>query len=311
MSDITDDTTIIAADRAVSTELDGEAVILDTAGRHQIDPDLIEELKDIHRRTEPQEVLLVADAALGQEAVSVAQNFDEALQIDGIILTKLDGDARGGAALSMRQVTERPIKYVGSGETLEDFEPFYPDRMASRILGMGDVVSLVEKANEQYEEEEAERLEEKMRQNRFDLEDFLDQMQRLKGMGGLASLMELIPGMGSAKESLAPDDDQLRRTEGMICSMTPEERRNPDSINMSRRRRIARGSGVNVEDVSGLLKQFQTMRKMMKNMNKHGGDLGDLQEMMGMDGAGMGGNETGNGTQQGGLATTGGPDQGI
>lgn len=281
-----------------------DVVIVDTAGRLQVDTDLVEELIDMRRRTEAGEILLVADAALGQEAVSVAEHFDQALDISGIILTKLDGDARGGAALSMRQVTGKPIKFIGVGERPVDFEAFHPERLASRILGMGDVVGLVEKAADQFEEEEAEKLEEKIRENRFDFNDFLDQISRIRKMGGFMSLLDMLPGMGKMKGELDVDEGQFQRIEGIICSMTPAEREDPDLIRISRRRRIARGSGVELNEVNQLLKQFTMMRKVMGSVGKGkkgfpgmGGGLpgmggaeglqGALGDMGGLGGGGM------------------------
>ena len=263
-----------------------DVAIFDTAGRLQIDTDLVAELVEIKRCVRPLEILLVADAALGQEAVSVAEHFDKALGITGILLTKLDGDARGGAAVSMRRVTGKPIKFVGTGERLADLEPFHPDRMASRILGMGDVVSLVEKAEAQYEEEEAQQLEEKLRRNTFDLDDFRDQMQRIRKMGGIMSLLDLVPGMGQIKDKLPIDGAHMNRVEGIICSMTPYERRHPDKIDLSRRRRISRGSGVDLVEVNQLLKQFQTMRQMMAKVGKRGGMP---EEGPGLGSGGLGG----------------------
>lgn len=270
-----------------------DTVILDTAGRLQVDEDLVQELVDLKNRVDPDEILLVADAALGQEAVSVAEHFDQALGISGIVLTKLDGDARGGAALSMRKVTGKPIKFAGVGERPEDFDAFYPDRMAQRILGMGDVVGLVEKAAAHMEEEEAEELEEKLRKNRFDLDDFRSQLQRIRKMGGMMGLMQLLPGMGQLGKNTNFDEAQLNRLEGMVCSMTPKEREDPAIINPSRKRRIARGSGVSPEDVTALLKQFGIMRKMIRQMGKSGKggkempDMEQLQGMMGGGGEGM------------------------
>ena len=255
-----------ARNKAQATGAD--VVIVDTAGRLQIDTDLVQELVEIKRRAQPREILLVADAALGQESVSVAEHFDEALGLTGIILTKLDGDARGGAALSMRHVTGRPIKFVGIGERTIDLEPFYPDRMASRILGMGDVVSLVEKAAEQYEEEEALELEEKMRKSTFNFEDFLDQLRRLQKMGGLMSMLDFLPGAGKLKQNIDIDESQLLRVQGIIHSMTVEERRRPEIIGLSRRRRIARGSGVELLEVNQLIKRFESMRQMMSKLTR-------------------------------------------
>ncbi len=268
-----------------------DTVILDTAGRLQVDEDLVQELVDLKNRVDPDEILLVADAALGQEAVSVAEHFDQALGISGIVLTKLDGDARGGAALSMRKVTGKPIKFAGVGERPEDFDAFYPDRMAQRILGMGDVVGLVEKAAAQMEENEAEELEEKLRKNRFDLDDFRSQLQRIRKMGGMMGLMQLLPGMGQLGKNMDFDEAQLNRLEGMVDSMTPKEREDPAIINPSRKRRIARGSGVSPEDITALLKQFAMMRKMIRQMGKGGkGGKGmpDLDQLQGMMGGGEG-----------------------
>lgn len=242
-----------------------DAIIFDTAGRLQVDEDLIGEIIRLRQAVEPDEVLLVADSALGQEAVNVASRFHEAVQLTGIILTKLDGDARGGAAISMKKITGVPIKYVGTGEKMDALERFHPDRMASRILGMGDVVSLVEKAQESMEEEEAERLAEKMRRADFNFEDFLLQMKQIKKMGSIGSLMGMLPGM-SGVEIGDREENQLKRTEAIILSMTLKERRNPNLLNGRRRMRIALGSGVEVRDVNQLLKQFTQMRKMMKSM---------------------------------------------
>ncbi|MFM7751241.1 MAG: signal recognition particle protein, partial [Opitutaceae bacterium] len=247
-----------------------DCILFDTAGRLQIDTDLIEEVKKLRARVQPDEVLLVADGALGQEAVNVAKAFHDALQLTGLILTKLDGDTRGGAALSIKGVTGVPIKFVGTGEKTTDFEPFHPDRLASRILGMGDVVSLVEKAQETIDQREAERMAEKMRKAEFDLDDFLSQMQQVKKMGSMQSLMGMIPGMSGMQ--LPPDADrQMARTEAIIRSMTPQERRKPDLLNGSRRKRIADGSGVKIVEVNQLMKQFQQMQQMMKLMKGGGG----------------------------------------
>jgi len=253
-----------------------DVLILDTAGRHQIDTELVEQLKTMRNKVQPQEVLLVADAALGQQAVSVAEHFDEALGVSGIVLTKMDGDARGGAALSMRRVTGEPIKFMGVGEKVSDLEPFYPDRLASRILGMGDVVSLVEKASEHIEEEEAEELEEKMRKQQFDFNDFLKQLKRMQKMGGIMSMMELLPGMGGLKDNIDVDENQFNRIEGVICSMTPAEREDPKLLSASRRKRIASGSGVPVKEVNDLTNRFNSMRKMMGKM----GGMENMEDMM-------------------------------
>ncbi len=250
-------------------------VIIDTAGRLQIDERMMQELVDVERAVQPTEVLLVADAMTGQEAVNVAETFNEKLGITGLILTKMDGDARGGAALSIRAVTGVPIKFIGTGEKMDALEPFYPQRLASRILGMGDVISLIERAQEQTTEEDALKLQDRMARGKFNLEDFLDQLQKVKKMGPLNQLLELIPGMGSqlrqAKAQIS--DDDYKQIEAIIQSMTPTERRNPHIIDGRRRRRIARGSGTSREEVSQLLKQFNEMQKMMSqfgNMAKRG-----------------------------------------
>jgi signal recognition particle subunit SRP54 len=246
-------------------EADANLVVFDTAGRLQIDGDLIQEIKDLKAAVQPDEVLLVADAALGQEAVNVAKHFHEAVACTGIVLTKLDGDARGGAALSMKSVTGVPIKFAGTGEKPDEFERFHPDRMASRILGMGDVVSLVEKAQETIDQDEAERMAEKMRKADFNFEDFLGQMQQVKKMGSLGSIMKMMPGMSGLEVGEA-EEKRMARTEAIIQSMTVQERRNPRLLNGSRRMRIARGSGMQVKDVNALVKQFSQMQKMMKKM---------------------------------------------
>jgi len=245
-------------------------VIFDTAGRLQIDENLVQELVKLRDLTRPAEILLVLDAATGQEALNVATHFDQALQITGAILTKLDGDARGGAALSFKEVTGKPIKFAGVGEKLEDFDPFYPERMASRILGMGDVVSLVERAAEAVAEEDARDLEEKMRKGQFTLEDFLDQLRQMKKLGSLESIMNMLPGGAEAIKGadLSKQEREFRRMEGMICAMTPHERRVPQVLNARRRLRIASGSGVKVADVNNMLKRFAEMQQMMKKLGK-------------------------------------------
>ena len=242
-------------------------IIFDTAGRQEIDAALIEELKQLKEFLQPQETLLVVDAATGQQAVSVATHFNDALQITGIILTKLDGDARGGAALSMREVTQRPIKFVGTGEKLDQFEPFVPERLAGRILGMGDVVGLVEKAAETIEIEDAERLERKLRSASFDFNDFLAQFKMLRKMGPLENVLGMLPGMSNV-QGLSIDEKQLKRTEAIVLSMTSEERTRPHILNARRRQRIARGSGSTVTEVNDLVRRFDQMRKMMKNAGK-------------------------------------------
>ena len=226
---------------------------------------IMKELQDIKKVTDPTEILLVVDAMLGQDAVNVAESFNEMLDISGVVLTKLDGDTRGGAALSVRYVTGKPIKFVGTGEKLDTIEPFYPDRMASRILGMGDVLSLIEKAEEAYDKKQAEALEKKMRENSFTLADYLDQMAQLKKMGSLESVMAMVPGMSGKDVKI--DEDMLVRTEAIILSMTKKERDNPDIINSSRKKRIAKGSGTSVEEINRLLKQFEQMKKLMKQMS--------------------------------------------
>ncbi len=262
-----------------------DVILFDTAGRLQIDTDLIEEVKKLHAKIQPDEVLLVADGALGQEAVNVAKAFHDALSLTGLILTKLDGDARGGAALSIKAVTGVPIKFIGTGEKTADFEPFYPDRLASRILGMGDVVSLVEKAQENIDQKEAERMAEKMRKADFNLEDFLAQMQQVKKMGSMQSLMGMMPGMSGVQ---LPDDAerQMKRTEAIIQSMTIQERRKPGLLNGSRRMRIAAGAGVKVLEVNQLIKQFEQMQKLMKMM-KGGNQKKMMRQMEQMKGRGV------------------------
>jgi len=241
-----------------------DPVIIDTAGRLHINEELMAELSDIKANVKPHEILLVVDAMTGQDAVNVSQSFNEQLGIDGVIMTKLDGDARGGAALSVRHVTGKPIKYVGMGEKLTDLEPFYPDRMASRILGMGDVLTLIDKAQAAFDEKQAAELERKMMGEGMDLEDFLDQLQQIKKMGPIENIVSMLPGMNKLPAGAQIDDKQLARPEAIIRSMTPKERRNPSILNASRRQRIAKGAGVRVQDVNALLKQFDQMRQMMK-----------------------------------------------
>ncbi len=241
-------------------------VFLDTAGRLHIDEELMQELKDIKARVDVYQTILTVDSMTGQDAVNVASSFDEALAIDGVILTKLDSDTRGGAALSIRSITGKPIYYVGMGEKLSDLEQFYPDRMASRILGMGDVMTLIEKAEEQIDQEKAAELTKKIKNNEFDFNDFLDQMQQMKKMGGISSILSMLPGMG-LPDDLDIDDDALKGTEAIIYSMTLEERSKPSIINPSRKRRIAAGAGVDISEVNRLVKQFEQSRKMMKQMS--------------------------------------------
>jgi signal recognition particle subunit SRP54 len=253
-----------------ATERGFNPVIIDTAGRLQIDEPMMQELVNVKGKVSPTEILLVADAMTGQEAVSVAQSFHDRLGVTGLILTKMDGDARGGAALSIRSVTGVPIKFIGTGEKVDALEPFYPDRLAQRILGMGDIQSLVERAREQTTEEDAVKLQDKMLKGKFDLEDFLDQLQKIKKMGPLGQILEMIPGIGSQlKEAKAQiSDDDYKQIEAIIQSMTPHERQYPDRIDFSRRKRIARGSGRNQSDVAQLLKQFGEMQRMMKQFGK-------------------------------------------
>ena len=244
-----------------------DILILDTAGRLHIDEELMEELRRIKAEVQPHEILLVLDAMTGQDAVNVAKSFDETLGIDGIVLTKLDGDTRGGAALSVRAVTGKPIKFVGTGEKLDNLEPFYPDRMASRILGMGDVLTLIEKAQSAVDEQKALEMAQKLKEQSFDMNDLLEQMQQIHQMGSLSQVISMFPGAGKVSdEDAAAGEAQMRRTEAIIQSMTKREREKPSIINPSRKRRIAAGSGTRVEDVNRLLKQFEQMQKMMKMM---------------------------------------------
>ncbi len=255
-----------ALDRAREERRD--VLIVDTAGRLHIDEELMAELARIRKRTKPHDVLLVVDAMTGQDAVAVAESFAEAAEFDGVVMTKLDGDARGGAALSVKAVTGKPILFASTGEKLEAFEAFHPDRMASRVLGMGDVLSLIEKAEEQVDQQQAEDLQQKLESDRFTLEDFLQQMRQVRKMGPLSGLVGMLPGMGAVKQlkNADVDEGELDRVEAIILSMTPEERVNPSLINGSRRKRIANGSGTRVQHVKQLLKQFEGMRKLMRQM---------------------------------------------
>src|SRR5213595_2221488 len=256
-----------STDPAAANERGYSIDIFDTAGRQEIDQPLIEELKRLREFLQPQEILLVADAATGQQAVSVATHFNDALQITGIVLTKLDGDARGGAALSMREVTQRPIKFIGTGERLDQFEAFVPERLAGRILGMGDVVGLVEKAAETIEAEDAAQWEQKLRRASFDFNDFLAQFKMMRKLGPLENILGMLPGMSNV-QGLSVDEKQLKRTEAIVLSMTSEERTRPDILNARRRQRIARGSGSTVTEVNDLIRRFDQMKKMMKNAGK-------------------------------------------
>ena len=256
-----------------------DMVFLDTAGRLHIDETLMDELKNIKAAVRPNEILLVVDAMTGQDAVNVSASFDEALGIDGVMLTKLDGDARGGAALSIRATTGKPVKFVGTGEKLDMIELFHPERMASRILGMGDMLTLIEKAEQQYDEEQARKLEEKMRKNKLTLTDYLDQLEQLQNMGDLSQMMGMIPGMGQQLANTQIDEKQMARTKAIIQSMTPKERENPQILNASRKKRIAAGCGQQVQDVNRLLKSFEMLQQLTKAMGK-----GKLRGMPGMGG---------------------------
>ena len=252
-----------------------DVIILDTAGRLQIDEALMDELKNLKANIHPHEILLVVDSMTGQEAVNVATGFNDALGIDGVILTKLDGDTRGGAALSVKKVTGKPIKFVGVGEKLSELEVFHPDRMASRILGMGDVLSIIEKAEESFDQEEAEKLTKQLAKKEFDLNDYLAQLRQVKKMGSFSSLLKLIPGMANIKD-LKVDEKEFVRIEAIICSMTEKERKNPKLLNGQRRLRIAKGSGTNVQDINKFMKSFEMTQKMMKQMK----DSKSMKKMM-------------------------------
>ena len=259
-----------------------DMVFLDTAGRLHVDENLMDELKRMKAAVHPNEILLVVDAMTGQDAVNAASAFDEALGIDGVILTKLDGDARGGAALSIRAATGKPIKFAGTGEKLDMIEPFHPDRMASRILGMGDMLSFIEKAEQAYDEKQAAKIEEKLRKNRFTLQDYYDQLQQLKNMGDLSQLLGMMPGnLGKQMQGASIDEKAMARTEAIILSMTPLERENPQVLNASRKKRVAAGCGLEVVDVNRLLKQFDMMRELTKQMTR-GGRMPGLGGLGGM-----------------------------
>mgnify|MGYP000406887169 CR=1 FL=1 len=247
-----------------------DTVIIDTAGRMHIDEEMMNEVADIKEAVDPHETLFVVDSMTGQDAVNTAKEFNERINYDGVVLTKLDGDTRGGAALSIKKVVNKPIKFVSMGEKLESLAPFYPDRMAQRILGMGDVVSLVEKAQEEYDEKKAQELQKKIKKDKFDLEDFREQLQKIQKMGDINDLVNMIPGASKAMKDQEIDEDAFKPIEAIINSMTPEERRDPDVLNGSRRKRIAKGAGVKVRDVNDLIKQFEQMKKMMKSMSKMG-----------------------------------------
>jgi signal recognition particle subunit SRP54 len=260
-----------------------DVVIIDTAGRLQIDEELMNELKDLKTAVKPHEILLVVDSMTGQEAVNVAQSFKDTVGIDGVILTKLDGDTRGGAALSVKKVTGRPIKYIATGEKMNDIEQFHPDRMASRILGMGDVLSIIEKAEESITEEEAEKLEAQLRKNKFDLDDYLMQLRQIKKMGSFSSILKMIPGLGSKLKDVKIDDKEFNRIESMICSMTKAERKNPKIINGQRRLRIAKGSGTTVEQLNKFMKAFESTQQMMKQMKSEKGMRKMMKNVKGLD----------------------------
>lgn len=274
MRESNDPTEIARAAKAEAEKKGFDVLIIDTAGRLQIDEALMDELEDIKKGVHPHEILLVVDALTGQDAVNVAEGFNEKLGIDGIVMTKMDGDSRGGAALSAKKVTGKPIKFMGTGEKYDALEPFHPDRMASRILGMGDVLSLIERAEQAYDDEQAAKLEKKLRKNQFTLEDFLEQMGQVKNMGGLGKIMEMMPGMGGNKLS---DDDiekgekEFSQMEAIIYSMTKEERKDPSILNASRRKRIAAGSGQPVSKVNNLIKRYNETKKLMKQFSGPGG----------------------------------------
>ena len=255
-----------------------DVLIIDTAGRQAIDEELMQQIQDIRDATNPDEILFVVDAMTGQDAVNTAREFNERLDYTGVVLTKLDGDTRGGAALSIRAVVDKPIKFVGTGEKMEAIDPFHPSRMADRILGMGDIVSLVERAQEQYDEEEARRLQRKIQKNQFDFNDFYGQIQQIKKMGNLKDLASMIPGVGKALKDVDIDDDAFKKIEAIIQSMTPAERKKPELLNTSRRMRIAKGSGNNIQEVNRLIKQFDQTRKMMKMVT----DKNKMAQMAGM-----------------------------
>ena len=256
-----------------------DLVIIDTAGRLAVDEQMMKEIREIKDAVEPNEILFVVDAMTGQDAVNTAKEFNDCLDFDGVILTKLDGDTRGGAALSIRTVVNKPIKFVGTGEKLDALDVFHPSRMADRILGMGDIVSLVERAQEQYDEEEAKRLQRKIAKNQFDFNDFISQIQQIKKMGNLKDLASMIPGVGKAIKDMDIDDNAFKSIEAIIYSMTPAERSNPELLNGSRRQRIAKGSGTSIQEVNRLLKQFDQTRKMMRMVTQSKGAMGMMKGM--------------------------------
>ncbi|WP_296697704.1 signal recognition particle protein [Algoriphagus sp.] len=257
-----------------------KTVIVDTAGRLAVDDQMMQEIEELKRALKPSETLFVVDSMTGQDAVNTAKTFDERLDFNGVVLTKLDGDTRGGAAISIRHVVNKPIKFISTGEKMENIDVFHPDRMAQRILGMGDVISLVERAQQSFDEDEAKRINSKIRTNNFNFDDFLSQLEQVKKMGNIKDLMGMIPGMGKAMKGLDIDDDSFKPIEAIIKSMTPQERQQPDLIDGSRRKRIANGSGRTITEVNNLMKQFSDMRKMMKQMNKMGGAKAAMSKLM-------------------------------
>ncbi len=273
---------VMIAKQAINVAISklNDVIILDTAGRLHIDEELMQELKDLKSSVKPHEILLVVDSMTGQDAVNVAETFNNNLGIDGVVLTKLDGDTRGGAALSVKKVTGKPIKFAATGEKLSDIEEFHPDRMASRILGMGDVLSIIEKAEETFDEEEALKMEKKFRKQKFDLEDYLAQLRQVKKMGSFSSILKMLPGMGNLK-NIQIDDKEFDKVEAMICSMTLEERRNPKILNGSRRLRIAKGSGTTVQDINKFINSFEMTQKMMKKLTNNKGAMKKM--MRGLD----------------------------
>lgn len=273
------------AKQAINTAISklNDVVILDTAGRLQIDEELMNELKNVKQSVKPHEILLVVDSMIGQEAVNIASKFNEDLGIDGIVLTKLDGDTRGGAALSVKKITGKPIKFAATGEKLNDIEEFHPDRMASRILGMGDVLSIIEKAEEAFDEEEAIKIEKQLRKKEFDLDDYLVQLKQIKKMGSFSSILKMIPGMSNIKD-LKVDDKELFKIEAIICSMTKQERKNPKLLNASRRKRIANGSGTTVQQINKFMDSFEMTQKMMKKMQGGKGMKKMMKNFKGLDG---------------------------
>ena len=275
---------VTIAKQAINTAISklNDVIIIDTAGRLQIDEVLMQELKNLKSSIKPHEILLVVDSMTGQDAVNIADAFNKDLGIDGIVLTKLDGDTRGGAALSVKKITGRPIKFAATGEKLSDIEVFHPERMASRILGMGDVLSIIEKAEEAFDIEEAEKLEKKLKKQSFDLEDYLTQLRQMKKMGSFSSILKLIPGMNKLKD-VEIDDKEFIKIEAIICSMTKEERRNPKVLNGSRRLRIAKGSGTTVEQINKFMKSFEMTQKMMKEMTSNKGMMKRIMKNMNMD----------------------------